>query len=155
MNLNQIMEIMLKLSQTVLTPIIAILAAWIAFQQHKTNRYKLRLDLYDKRFNVFHKLISFVSSAVQQGNVTDEQLNEFLRSTAYANFLFDKDIETYIDEMYHKGVDLHYMEKSIKELSGNKQKEILDKREIVFNWFVKQFTESRKKFGRYLNFHRI
>jgi hypothetical protein len=56
---------------------IAILAVWIACQQHKTSRYKLRLDLYDKRFNVFHKLISLVSSVVQQGNVTDEQLNEF------------------------------------------------------------------------------
>jgi len=151
MCLSQITDVI----KAFLTPMIAILAVWIAYQQHKTSRYKLRLDLYDKRFEVFHRLISLVSSVVQQGNVTDEQLFEFLRSTAYANFLFDKDIEIYLEQVYRKGIDLHYLEKRIKELSGDKQKEVYDKRDIIFNWFKDQFTESRKRFGRYLNFRRI
>jgi len=50
-----------------LTPVIAGVVAYIAYQQHKTNRDRLRLDLYDRRLKVFEGLMVLLSIIFQKG----------------------------------------------------------------------------------------
>ncbi|HEV2293707.1 MAG TPA: hypothetical protein VGR35_07615 [Tepidisphaeraceae bacterium] len=57
-----------RASQAWLTPLIACLAVWIAFQQFRVARNKLRLDLYEKRFKVYSAVKEFILSGAAAGN---------------------------------------------------------------------------------------
>jgi hypothetical protein len=47
------LQVALQVSQALLPFVIAALGAWIAWQQMLNARRKLRLDLFDKRFEVY------------------------------------------------------------------------------------------------------
>ena len=63
-----------------LTPVIAILAVYIAWQQYRINRYKARFDLFDRRYNIFDTLMNLLGHIAQRSDIADEKLNEFLIS---------------------------------------------------------------------------
>lgn len=69
----------IQLSSSCLTPLIAIITAYIAYQQYNTNRQKLKLDLYDKRFKVFLGLQSLLIHILQTADVSDEALQLWQR----------------------------------------------------------------------------
>ncbi len=153
---NESMQIL----QGLLTPFIACIAVYIAYQQHKTARYRLRLDLYNKRFNVFNSTKSLLGKIVRSGDVTNEELLDFLGSTDEAIFLFKQDISDYLEGLYQKGLTLQRLEKSIhssdfSKIEVKEQEKILDKRGEIFSWFIKQFEVCQQKFGEYLNFENI
>jgi len=140
----------LDIFKGLLTPVIACFVAYIAYQQHKTNRDKLRLDLFDKRYKIFHGLMSLLGIIGPQGDVTDEQLSQFIRTTADAPFLFDKSISSYLDTVYKKSLDLQYLEKQMKQ-SGVSER-VADKRDEVFSWLTGQHAVARAKFEKYMQF---
>jgi len=150
----------IQILQGLLTPVIACIAVYIAYQQHKTARYRLRLDLYNKRFNMFNSTKSLLGKIVSMGDVTNEELSDFHRSTAEAIFLFKQDIPDYLGELDKQGSTLQRFEKRIKSsdfsIIGDKEREeILDKRGEIFSWFTEQFEVCQQKFGEYLNFENI
>ena len=63
-----------------LTPVIAILAVYIAWQQYRINRYNARFDLFDRRYNIFDTLMNLLGHIAQRSDIADEKLNEFLIS---------------------------------------------------------------------------
>jgi hypothetical protein len=46
------LKALVEASSAALTPVVAILTVYIAYQQYQTNMSKLRLDLYDRRRKV-------------------------------------------------------------------------------------------------------
>lgn len=46
--------------------LISAYVAWVAYQQYRTNREKLRLDLYDRRFGVYTAAIDFCLTAIRR-----------------------------------------------------------------------------------------
>ena len=94
------------------------------------------------------------------GDVTNDELSDFHRSTAEAIFLFKQDVSDYLEELDKQGSTLQRFEKRIKSsdfsIIGNKEREeILDKRGEIFSWFTEQFEVCQEKFGEYLNFKNI
>jgi hypothetical protein len=82
----------------VLTVLIAAIVAYIAYQQSLTARAKLRLDLYNKRFDVFRNCLKLTHAFYDLK--ADEKVNEdfdkayrdFVISFYESKFLFDKNI---------------------------------------------------------------
>jgi len=141
-----------------LTPIIAILAVYIAWQQYRINRYKVRIDLFDRRYKIFDTLMSLLGHIAQRGDIADEKLNEFLRSTKDSEFLFKKDIPEYLDEIYKNAGVLHRQEEMLKSQPlprGESRKKVVEKRRELFDWFTSQFDVARKRFAKYLSFKNI
>jgi hypothetical protein len=82
----------------VLTGVVALLAAAIAFGQWWTARQKLVLDLFEKRFQVFLDVRPIASEALQLGHLKDVGLaNEVV---ARGRFLFGSDIVQALEEMH-------------------------------------------------------
>ena len=77
MNICNFIEILKGL----LTPLIAIIALWIAYQQRVINKNKLKLDLFEKRYEVYRYIRVFIANTLSHGNVTDDELNDFTRNT--------------------------------------------------------------------------
>ena len=53
---------LVEFSKALLTPVIAIVATYIAWQQWKTNQLKLHLDRYDRRSAVYEDVRQILTS---------------------------------------------------------------------------------------------
>jgi len=65
----------------IVLPIIAGIAAWIAFRQSQHARNKLKLDLFDKRMAVFGAVREALGDIARQGALTNEQQLFYLQGT--------------------------------------------------------------------------
>ena len=150
------LDVGIRILQGLFAPIIGLTIVYIAYQQHKTNRNKLRLDLYDRRFKLYNEIQSLLASIVQMGDVSNDDLAGCLRNTKEAVFLFKEDIPKYIDELYKQACELQYLEKVINnKVPGANREKAAEKRGEVFRWFPNQFKECTEKFKRYLSFENV
>ena len=92
-----------------LGPIIAAIVAYIAVQQYKLAKIKVRIALFDRRNKVFETVMGFLSGIVQKANVTNEELHKLLRESRESYILFKEDISVYINELYKKAIRLQFV----------------------------------------------
>ncbi len=144
--------------------IIAVLLAYIAWENYRINhsglhlqKDKLRLDLFERRMKVFGACQELFSFIAREGELGHDEVYKFIENTANAEFLFGKEIRAYIDEVREKSLRLI----SIKEQLSKKSRTAAEKiqsnllseesRELTM-WFGNQFDVSRKHFRNYLQF---
>ena len=147
------LEIWGKALQAGLTPMIAILALYVAFQQYRTNREKVRLDLFDRRMAIFDALMQLLRIIGRDGTISNEELVRFSADTNNAVFIV-AELSDYLDEIYKHAVDLQYSsnregEDSVPE---GELKELTIKTRDYREWFNQQFKTARTKFSKYLTF---
>ncbi len=135
-----------------LTPTIAVLGAYIAWQQWRTNRNKLKIDLFDKRHQVFENIKKFIASILTSGRVEDGADIQFLRDTKSARFLFEDntDILNLVDEIYKKAVALDTLQKTEKGSSDEALEKNLDKQSEIKEWYIAQLRNIDEAFKEYL-----
>ena len=138
-------EKVVRVSSALLTPLIAVLATYIAWQQHKTNRNQFRLALLEKRLKVFNGAGELIATVMRKAKIDSDGLAKFLWETRERDFLFGTDIAAYLDELYGKAADVHVFEDAVDEEQRNEKKEAL-------SWFAGQGDELKKKFGKYMAF---
>jgi hypothetical protein len=92
--------------QAFLTPLIAVLAIYIAYQQWRVNVRKLRLDLFDRRWAVYQAVIAFIATVCTDFKVKAADIGTLRRATVTADFLFGPEIPTYIDELCDRAIKL-------------------------------------------------
>ncbi|MEW5957573.1 MAG: hypothetical protein AB1801_07610 [Chloroflexota bacterium] len=136
-----------------LTPVIAVVTAYIAYRQYKNDNERLKRDLYEKRYGIYSNLMETIALVVQEANVDMKTLINFKKSTREAYFLFGDDISSYLDEIYQKGLKLQTIN---KVLDGNlpvgeKRNQLADQDADLMTWFAAQFDVARVKFSRYLS----
>lgn len=89
----------IKISQGLLTPVIGIIATYIAWQQWRTNQNKLRLDRYERRLQVYKEVVRFISVGIRDANYDNNELMTFRPKVSEADFLFGEEVPKYIDEL--------------------------------------------------------
>lgn len=134
-----------------LTPVIAIITVVILILQYILANRRWRLDLYDKRYPVYIATMEYISSIMQDGNVTDEKLFKFLRNSKDKEFLFGKDIQDYLKLLYDRGADMIYVKMMLENIPiGEERERIGNQSHDLLMWFKSQFEISKKLFGEYL-----
>jgi len=152
MCIEQIFEI----SKSLLTPLIAIVATYIAWQQWKTNKQKLNLERYDRRLRVYEEVIKILSIILRDANASIEDLLKFRTSVSEADFLFGQEIPSYIDEIYKRGLNLRCCNQQYHDYLQVKQ-EGYDHNKVVaemnkeLTWLTDQFEPAKEKFKKYLD----
>ena len=109
------------------TPIVAMVAAGIAaffaYQQWRTARNKLKLDLFERRFAVYHAAQSFLASIGQNGKATGDDMQRFAIGTAPARWLFGPDLAEFLSkEVWAKAVELQMLEAELEGLPVSKER---------------------------------
>lgn len=148
----------INIISSVLTPIIAITTVYIAIQQYITNSKKLKLDLYQKRYNCYRIIKEYLKKirVIKGENILDE-LFIFESEISESEFLFSKNIKNFITEIISDSVQLAKdfenmqsidIDESIRNSSIQRKKEIL----INFN---NKLTNLGKTFIDYLDFRKI
>lgn len=143
-------------SKALLTPIIAIIATYIAWQQWQTNRQKLNLERYDRRLIVYAEVMKILSIILRDADAEYEDLLKFRTSVSEADFLFGEEIPAYIDEIYKRGINLHRWNKEYRDYSqeipeGYDHKKVCDEMHKELLWLTEQFGPAKEKFKKYLN----
>ncbi len=143
-----------------LTPVIAILAAYIAWQQYKTGRDKLKLDLFDRRYRVYRGLMDLLAAVASNETVSDEDLRKFYRETDQKRFLFGDDIRDYLTEVRQKAVKLRQANRLIaaahdsggQNIHQGRLREGSDLQLDLMAWFEEQIEQAGRGFEKYLGF---
>jgi hypothetical protein len=146
----------LQLSQALLTPLIAVVATYIAWQQWRSNLLKLRLERYERRLRVYEEVIRILSIIGRDANATPEDLMKFRAAAAEADFLFGPEIPEYIDEIYSRGLKLWRANKEYRDYTqpippGYDHKKVVDEIHAQTVWLSEQFPAAKDKFRKYLD----
>ncbi|WP_175874059.1 hypothetical protein [Burkholderia sp. BCC0397] len=104
----------IQVGAAALGPIIALVGGWIAWQQVRISRNKLKLDRFDKRFEVYEAAMTFVSRIAAKDAVEEKWVNEFLLATRRARFLISPEIEQYLRALRRKAGELQLVHKALQ-----------------------------------------
>src|SRR5215831_12144807 len=96
-------EKLVRIFAALLTPVIAVVTAYVAFQQYQTNRLQYRLKLFEKRMAVFSSVMNIIYLVGKEQNVELDQLQKMLRETELSQVLFGPEINEFIREVLDKG----------------------------------------------------
>ena len=137
------------------TLIIAVIVAYIAWRQHCTSRDRLRLDLFDKRYQVYATLVNFLSYVASNPKPEANKIMEFKARTSDAAFLFDADLCQHITQVYENAWAARQTQQALcrADLKGYTDQHTLEKKEqALFSWFSNQMRMAQQKFEPYLKF---
>src|SRR5260221_1073039 len=88
------------------TPVVAIAGIWIAVQQTRIQRNKLKLERFDRRFAIFEATMIFVSQIATNGAATEAEAREFLLKTRGAQFMVGADVSEYLILLRKKSLEV-------------------------------------------------
>jgi len=141
-----------------LTPLIAVVMTYIAYQQWCTNKSRLTHELYDRRLAVFKAVRAFYGEMGDAGTAKYGMVMRFYAATAEADFLFGDDIRKHIEELYTKGMNLASLHEKMYPSSGgpglpggSERSKVADEHGKLLLWFLQDaVAETRQMFRKYL-----
>ncbi|MDP9968816.1 hypothetical protein J2W39_000039 [Variovorax paradoxus] len=75
-----------------LTPVVAIVAAYVAIINARTARNKLKLDLFDRRIKVFTTIRDIVRTTIKYEALDDAAYTDLVNAFNDAEWLFDANV---------------------------------------------------------------
>lgn len=149
---------MVAVLNALLTPLIAIIATYIAWQQWKGNQLKLKMERYERRLRVYQEVVKMLKKCAN-GEIREfSVIIDFGASTAEADFLFGPEIRQYIDEISTraaklKSANVQYKDHTQPVPAGYDHEKIVNEIGAQTTWFVDQLVGGigKDKFGKYLN----
>jgi hypothetical protein len=135
-----------------LTPTVAVIGSFIAYRQWRTAQNKLKLELFDRRFNVYLAATTLLASIMGSGKAKDEDLFKFLSATRDAKWLLNIDVANYMDkELYHKAVELMTFSDMLEGVPpGEERTANIRKQAEIKKWFLTQYEVLDEKFSSFL-----
>ena len=79
-----------------LTPTIAVVGIGIAVLQWKTNRNRLKHELFDRRYEQFVAVRDFLGSIMGAGKALESKQTEYLLKTRGLQFIYDQKLADYL-----------------------------------------------------------
>jgi hypothetical protein len=148
----------ISILQGLLTPAIAVITTYIAWQQWKGNQLKLNLDRYDRRLRFYQEVIKMLKTCVN-GEIREfSVIVDFGAATAEADFLFGPEIRQYLDEISTRAGKLRSANVQYKDLkqpvpAGYDREKIVNETGTQTAWFEEQLVGfvAKNKFAQCLN----
>ncbi|MFA0144410.1 hypothetical protein AB4430_22020 [Vibrio kanaloae] len=104
----------------VLSSILSICLVYIAYQQMKTSRDKLNLDLYEKRFEVYQRALTFYHMLMDKTLDTPTH-RSFIESKEAAFFLFpdNREIFELLNRVHVNSFEVTGLKNKIEAFQGH------------------------------------
>jgi hypothetical protein len=145
----------IEISKALLTPVIAAFGTWLGYQQHKTSREKLKLDLFDRRYKVYFCMASCLEEVAREGNVNDAILYRFSIGTRDVPFLFNSSIVELEKKIFENLNQLKYQENQIGRTTNEVQSMHFDKSQEIKNWLNAQLKNLQENMAPWLKFSNL
>ena len=126
--------------------IIGGIGAYIAWRQWRTAHDRLKLDLFDRRLAAYQRLKDAVAPIAASGKVTLADTDRFARAMYDMRFLFDKETEACVDQIYRAMLDKLTIDTQLERTRArNKEKALLKSGDGVY-------TEVPERMERFMRF---
>ena len=136
-----------------LTVLVAIFAVYIAYQQFRLQRERIKLDLFEKRFQVFAASRKLLSIILIDASLDLKDLFEYRGAVAEATFLFGEDITGYLEEIDKKALRMHSLHEKLNGIPpGEERSKIVEEKHEALRWLTDQLPELKRRFAPYLKF---
>ncbi len=90
----------ITLSQALLTPVIALITVYIAYQQYRIRRDECALQLYDRRLALFNKMIEIIDRIRAGHELVPHEAFAWLGTVNEAQFIFGKEVDSIIQPLF-------------------------------------------------------
>mgnify|MGYP003980437045 FL=1 len=131
----------IDITSAISLPIIAAIGLLIAYVQWKTNQNRLKNELFDRRYEVFINIKTFLSDLSREGNLSSETQDNFRRSIIGIRFIFDKKTYNYVwNDLWCKAVEM--------DLAHTQKKHT--KRAELMKELMTEFSNIEDKFEPYM-----
>ena len=134
--------------------LLGLFLAYIAYQQHITNRNKLRLDLYNKRFEVYKDTLRFYQELVD-GELLKETHLSFIASknASYHLFANDREVFSLLDKIHSESFKITGFKNLGNEMDGvpEAKHEMYEASLSVISWLNKTMPELRDMMSKHLD----
>lgn len=142
--------------QFILTFIVGLIAAYIAWLQWKLAHNKLRLDLFDRRYKVYDATRRFLIAIDSEADFSNTQLFNFTAETSDAIFLFNSDVIDYLELIKNRSIEMRLKEKnSISMQDGNERSRLIEENAELLLWLSEEIKNMKSVFSPYLDFSHI
>lgn len=137
-----------------LVPLIALFAAYIAYQQYQAAKLKLKMDLFERRFALFETVFDFICHVAAGQKVTAADVIKLDEAKLVSFFVFHGEVPKYIQTVREKAESvtvLNSQAEQIAKLGGSDaltQKRQTQDAEVA--WFAEQREKCRNVFEPYL-----
>lgn len=142
-----------EILNALLTPLIAVITAYIAWQQYRVNHNSLRNQLYERKHAVFKAFMSYLADIVREGKTNYQRTGQFYAEASEAEFLFSEAISTRMEELYSKGIDLVSLHEKMYPSDGSPGLSVGDERSKVaedtgklIKWFAYEIKITKEMF---------
>jgi hypothetical protein len=141
------LDLIIKIVSASATLAIGAAASFLAYQQFRLSRSKLRFDLYEKRLAVFKTVRDFASLIAIHG---EADAGAFYRDTIERRFLFEEDVYLYIEDMFKRAQELKSLKEQNAEPNLPEDERTRLKKAIVnhSSWFFDQTDEMFEVFNK-------
>ncbi len=139
-------------SSAFLTPVVAVIGAYIAWRQSRIAQNKLKFDLFEKRFSVYHKARTMLAEVMTKGRISDTGLYEYGAGVREAKWLMDDEVARYLsEELWHNAVNLQTYDAELEGLlAGEERTRLVHKRAELKKWFYAQYAVLDAKVEKFL-----
>jgi hypothetical protein len=113
---------------------------------------RVNLQLYEKRLPIYEAAMRLIAYVVQKGTCTFEQLDRFLKDSREARFLFNEDIESYLQKLHAEALAVIVGEQKREVLAANSnghERSVAAWHDRMI-WFSEQFGEVKRRFDPFL-----
>lgn len=149
------MKEVVQLFAAALAPIIAIFGGYIAWRQHRLQRQRLRLDLYEKRFEVYRAVKTLLHSVISEGRVNVEEILRFRTDIAEAAFFYGDDVNQYLEQLTRNVIQFRRKNERLRANTlpdGEARSDLVDAESALLGWLTDQHTAAPDVFSPYLAF---
>ncbi len=140
-----------------LTPVIAIVAIYIAYQQYKIGDLRLRHELYERRIKIYKAVQKYLLDVVGGGNTTYSACmlkhKEFSEEISEIPFLFDISVQKEIYTIYAKSIamagkseELHLSDGLLMAQDDQERGKVIKEHTNLLKWHVEQLSVIKEIF---------
>jgi hypothetical protein len=118
-NWIDVLKWLVPLATSIVTAAIAVIVAIIAYQQWRVNREKLRLDLYNRRFDIYLRCLNLHEQLIGHGSPDENLLDPFFRAFRESRFMFpDSGVQDLLGKLLIEGVRVRDLNKEMHVWPG-------------------------------------
>lgn len=124
-----------------LVPLLAILGAFIAYNQWRLAQNKLKFDLFDRRIKIYEAATGLISSIMISGKAKDQEVFNYMVAIREAKWLLSPGIAEYLDQqLYGRAIELQTLKANLEgaPVDEARAKNIQDQVELK-KWFTAQY----------------
>jgi hypothetical protein len=158
----------------IISILIAFITIVIAYNQYKINKYKIKYDLYERRFKAFELCHELLDRIITNKDLDiDRFFTDFVRIKDEGHFLFNRKTAQQIEDYYKIGFYYRYYNKLEKDIIIKSNELDLDlvrtlnidiRRDNITNGYIdtlihsysrKHFYSLKDVFFKYLSFRKL